>query len=192
MIETTKPGVPRQELHSDAMLAVLPWPDRSRPNWQSLVAILGGRGQLLEDFIAAIYHDCTLPIATADALEQWGSIVGEARGGLEDTEYRLVIRAKLRAEGSFGTVEDMISIVLAMSTGAEVYVGEAFPHTTQIYYRARRTLSDEARGRLIKFLRLGKSGGVILDWIAEGDSTGARFDVDTFEDSTFWEVIYNG
>lgn len=190
---TTRPGIPREEDHEQKVLARLPFKDRLRPNWQAFARILGERSQAVEHTLADLHFDCELALAEGVNLEQWGALVGEQRGGLDDRDYRRIIRARRIADDSKGQVESLIRVVDAVVDNDEVLIAESPPHVIQVYYRSRRVLGDEMRARLVELLKRAKGAAVTLDWVAEGDGAGARYDVDEYDSgATYWEVIYDG
>lgn len=57
-------------------------------------------------------------------LDRIGKLVNQARGGASDAEYRPILRARIRANKSNGTPDDVINVFLAM------FAGEGSPEFT--------------------------------------------------------------
>lgn len=66
-------------------------------------------------------------------LDAIGSIVGRARLGLTDSDYRVALRAQVRINRSCGTPEDMIAVTALSITAGQLFTyEEAFPATIVI------------------------------------------------------------
>ena len=89
----------------DALMSAL----RSKARVSALASTLGARAQLVEDALWAVLS-IAIDTAVGDALDQLGAIVGQLRGALDDTDYRPVIRAAIRARRSSGTGPDVIAV----------------------------------------------------------------------------------
>lgn len=90
----------------DALMAAL----RSKDRVRSLASAIGARAQLVEDALWAVLT-ISIDTAVGAALDQIGEIVGQPRGSLDDTDYKPVLRAAIRARRSSGTGPDVIAVV---------------------------------------------------------------------------------
>lgn len=90
----------------DSLMSAL----RSKSRVAALAATLGARAQLVEDALWAVLT-ISIDSAVGAALDQIGELVGQPRGVLDDTDYRPVLRAAIRARRSSGTGPDVIAVV---------------------------------------------------------------------------------
>lgn len=83
---------------------------RSKARVSAIARSIGSQAQSIED---ALWSTLTLSIDTAigEQLDQIGAILGQPRGPLDDTDYRPVLRAAIRARRSSGTGPDVIAVV---------------------------------------------------------------------------------
>ena len=102
--------------HAARALATLMGALRSKPRMAALANDLGTRAQLVEDALWSVLA-LTLDNAEDNALEQYGELVGQRRGALDNAAYRAVLRATVRARMSSGTRPDVIAVV-ALAVGA--------------------------------------------------------------------------
>jgi hypothetical protein len=92
--------------------------------------------QQLEDVHWDLLVGCTLDNSTGDQLDQWGDIVGEPRGGLEDWDYRVFIKARIMANRCTGTLDELIRIFQIVTAPSVVTSKEIYPkHLTLRAYR---------------------------------------------------------
>lgn len=75
---------------------------REAPRLQALVAILRAEVGALRTDIAALMTQERLASAAGEHLDRWGALVGQARRGLSDGDYRRVLTAALLAYRSRG------------------------------------------------------------------------------------------
>lgn len=83
--------------------------------------------QELENVCFELLSQRWLDNAEGAQLDGFGSIVGEAREGRTDDDYRLAIRARILLNLSSGTPEDIIALTRALTDGAMVSLTEYFP-----------------------------------------------------------------
>jgi len=78
---------------------------------EAFAEAFGETGQDVEDKMFGCIMSSRLSTADGDYLEQWGDLVGESRGTLDDDFYRRVIRAKAAANRSDGHYSDTKRVV---------------------------------------------------------------------------------
>lgn len=86
----------------------------AKPNLQALLAAYVAPIQELEDAFVQLRDDRNLTDGVGLVLDQIGDIVQQPRGGMLDPTYRRFLRARVAANSSRGTVEDMITIMLLL------------------------------------------------------------------------------
>lgn len=100
-------------------------------------------------------------IDTADGvwLEGLGRVVGENREGATDTEFRRFIRARIRANRSAGTVEDIIGVLTAWNGSLPtLLVVDRFPAGIELTLTA--SFPADHLPRLIRLLKSTRAAGV--------------------------------
>lgn len=157
----------------------------------SLVGILAGRAQPLEDALHALLTRRWIDEAEGQQLDELGLIVGEPRNGRADPEYRgaLLVRARLNAASGEYDPIPILAATLSEDAGF-VSVEEVFPAAVRVNMTGDLSAADAIRLRqaigagigldLVFLDRFGVSG--IND---EGSATGAggfaELDVETGE-----------
>lgn len=115
--------------HADRAVARIVGKLRDKPRFEALVRALVSPFQSIEDALWALFES-DVDRATGDELDVLGRIVGELRNGeTDDTLYRRRVRARIMANRSNGTVEDIIRVVrliLADDT-VRIYIRQIFP-----------------------------------------------------------------
>ncbi len=115
--------------HADRAVARIVGKLRNKPRFEALVRALVSPFQSIEDALWALFES-DVDRATGDELDVLGRIVGELRNGETDDElYRRRVRARIMANRSNGTVEDIIRVVrlILADDAVRVYVRQVFP-----------------------------------------------------------------
>jgi hypothetical protein len=86
-----------------------------------LVRVAAGRWQAVEDAFFGLIDAFNLETATGAQLLVLGRLVGQEKGGLDDDTYRLYIKARIAANRSSGTPEELINIARLLSTGGAIH-----------------------------------------------------------------------
>lgn len=94
---------------------------KPRPNINNLVEIHAQRVQELESAAAPLLTQRSIDTAVGDALDIIGAIVGQARGGQTDTDYRNAIRFRIFLNTSNGEPEAVISAVRFFTLATRVF-----------------------------------------------------------------------
>ena len=113
--------------HQDRAVARLASQYQASVTVPALVRLATAEHQVLED---ALWADFQLDLATATGaqLDLFGKLVGQARGGMDDTTYRLWIQARSRLNRSSGTGPDILAIFrLVVPAGASITLKQFFP-----------------------------------------------------------------
>jgi hypothetical protein len=101
--------------------------EASAPGVQELVEVLGFEVQDLEDALFQIIDETKLSAAIGVNLEHLGDIVGQPRNGMEDETYWLWIQARIRANRSSGSIDEILAIFMLINEGASFQFVEYFP-----------------------------------------------------------------
>lgn len=135
-----------------------------------LLDVLTGNVQELENAVWGFITEFDIANANDTWLDRLGSIVGEAREGENDTVYRRLIQARVLANRSNGTDEDVIAVflkVLNNPMGIALAIRDCQPASIEIIvtgYIFDITNPDVMRlkKRLKKMLQITRGAGVKL------------------------------
>lgn len=82
----------------------------SENNITKLLRALVGPGQTVEDALQQLYSERRVDTAIGEQLDVLGRLVGQARNGMVDADYRRLIRARISVNRSKGTISDIITV----------------------------------------------------------------------------------
>ncbi len=82
----------------------------NKPRINALIGALGFGIQCFEEAAFGVIFSTRFDIAVGDALDQWGKLVGERRGGLDDEDYRVFIDARILANRSQGSPDELTEV----------------------------------------------------------------------------------
>ena len=85
----------------------------TKPRVDALLCVYVDQIQLLEDALWQLQTLRTIDLGEGVQLDGIGEIVGQERQGLSDADYRPLLRARVRANRSSGTVPDLIAVACA-------------------------------------------------------------------------------
>jgi len=179
---------PRVLTHKDDALDNLIAQFQNSSNLKKLLCSYMTQVQELEEAINFILDKFNLDCATNDQLDILGRIVNEFRQGQTDDEFRTAIRAKIAANTSDGTIEDLITIGrAALNQQGTISITEIFPGAAFVSI-TNTTLSTITASQVLRFLILGSPAGVRIFYIfipsnsfgltnaALSENTGKGFD----------------
>ena len=137
-----------------------------QPRIRAYVRALGAGAQLHEDQTLDLLASTTLENATGHALEQWGELVGEQRGGLSDGAYRQIILAKALAMRCDGTIDRLLE-VLAAAAGpdAAAYHEANYPAEFIMWVVRPSFMGDLQLRRVARIMELVRPAGRRMDLI---------------------------
>lgn len=163
--------------HPDRAVARLLSQYRRQPRIQALVRALTGGAQAVEDVAFDLLASQTLSAASGRELELWGRIVGEARRGLDDTDYRRFIEARILANLSEGDVDRMIRIFDLVTGNCPVRYYTLYPAAfALVMFNECTPLQDRLRRRIRRIMESVKPAGVSLTLI---EATGNAYQYDS-------------
>ena len=92
-----------------------------KPRISKLFGGIGAQYQALEDAAWQLYTLRSVDTAEGWVLDVLGKLVGERRQGSPDADYRIRVRARIRANLSDGTIEDVLAVfkLLLGGTGTD-------------------------------------------------------------------------
>ncbi len=135
---------------------------RDKPRIVSLIRALAVGVQALEDDAFGVLVSTTLTAATNNDLDHWGALVGERRGGLDDQRYRTFIEARILANQSKGSRDELIRILQIISAPSTVTHTVTFPAAFQFVILRPEYMGDLHRRRVSETMNAIKPGGVAM------------------------------
>lgn len=138
---------------------------KNKRTFEPILTALAVQVQALEDAYWQLLSDRTIDNAVGVQLDVLGAIVGEKRGGRPDPDYRLRIRARIRANLSNGTNEDIYAVFRALLATTPGYVLSYLPaYPAGFVFRINGVaLSPALIYIYVRFLRDSK-GAAIAAW----------------------------
>lgn len=147
---------------------------RERPRMRALVSQLATEVQAAEDALWAMVAQTAIDTADGVWLDRLGAIVGEGRDGASDADYRDFIRARITANKSESTVEDILDLLRAWNGGTlpSITFVDAFPAAFELTLSTVVSLADLPR--LFRLLRSTRAAGIgamfIYQTVADADA----------------------
>ncbi len=148
--------------HPDRAVANALAQDRCSPRYASLVAAMGEGVQLQEEQFFDLLVGRGLNLATGASLEQWGAIVGEERGGLNDDDYRRFIKARILANLSDGKPDELLTIFAIITAPSQVRYFIHPPAAFRLQATRDEALADAMVRRVGRMMRSVKPAGVAM------------------------------
>ena len=134
-----------------------------RPRIRSLIESLAEGAQANEDEGFDVLVSTTLTAAQGANLDEWGALVGEARGDLEDADYRVFISARIKVNNTTGTTDEILAIwALLVSPYIEIRHENYTPATFLLDVLRASPMSDARVRRVGAMMRDAKPAGVAM------------------------------
>lgn len=162
--------------HEDRAQSELLFVNRYRPRIVALVRSLASGVQLLEDPVFDFITGWRVDLVSGRALDVFGVIVGEPRAGLDDATYRRFIQARILANISKGTRDDLLEIWQLVMGADSVRYFDAWPAGFMLAAWRSEFLDDVTRLRARLFMADIKPAGVAMNLI-EGLTTAFTYDI---------------
>ncbi|WP_406672404.1 DUF2612 domain-containing protein [Natronospira sp.] len=162
---------------------------RESPRVQALIKALAGATQEIEDISFDLLVSTTITAASGWALDQWGAVVGEDRGGLDDEDYRRFIEARILANLSDDSTDRMISVFEIVAGPGEVRHFELYPAGYALTIKRDSPLTGALRSRIRTLMQSIKPAGVGLTLI-EGSRQAYQYDLGPgLDDGEFSRIL---
>lgn len=155
---------------------------QTKPRLVALARAMGAGVQLLEDALFGFVVGWSIEYVNGDALDVFGKIVGEQRQGLDDNTYRRFIQARVKANVSEGTRDELIDIYALIMDAEVTHYHDAFPAGFALVALRGAFLEEVVRGRARLFMFDVKPAGVAMELI-EG-----LLDAFTYDDGPGYDV----
>jgi hypothetical protein len=152
---------------------------RSAESWQAWCdEVLGPQLQDLEDAGQTLLTLLDIDASEGVQLDNIGRIVGQPRNGVDDETYRLYLSARVLANKSDGTVEDIFSVMRALFGQDETRPTYAGGWVKQFSIRIDAALTRAEALIGASFLGDAKEAAArgILEWIESAPASMFQFD----------------
>lgn len=149
--------------HEVRLAGFVPSQFRRMPVAGALISAIGRSLQTVEDDHFDLWVSSQLEVAAGPLLDQWGLLVGEPRGGLDDEEYRVFIMARILVNLTDSNGLDVQTIAETITAPSTVRI---YPYSTygyQVVIVRESFMSGRRAARVGRFLRMTKPGGVPID-----------------------------
>lgn len=161
--------------------------DWDKPRIVALAEALGMGAQAFEDDTFDVLIGRRLEAATGATLDQWGALVGEDRGTLDDTRYRRFIMARVLVNIGDSTVDELITIFEEITAPSVVWYLPMYPAGFKLRAIRKGWLSDVLRRRIRRMMADAKPAGVTMVLIEalegyfgfEGNEAASGYNVGT-------------
>lgn len=174
--------------HAERAVADLLFQFKNKPRIQALVEALAFVIQWVEDLAFDLLIETYLDVAEGYQLDQWGKIVGERRRGLSDEDYRRFISARVLANLSAGTVDDIIE-VFKIVTGGDVHYFPHYPAGFTLETTPDASLSPALKERIKELIQSITPAGVGVEQVEALQDVFRFSDPDNGFGSPFSSVI---
>lgn len=151
---------------------------RNMPMFVALIGAIGDLIQIAEDAYWDLFNAMLLDNATGIWLEYLGAMIGEAREGWGNDDYRRFIKARILANKSSGTINEVLEIIALIINATDPTVAflraeEFYPASMliEIAYPDWPT-NDALRSRLVRIVSRARPTGVRLLINSTDDDTG--------------------
>lgn len=167
--------------HADRLREEMYWQFRGKPNIESLLAALAEGIQLFDDLAYDYSFSTLLDVAEGYVLDRLGFFVGAQRLGLDDAEFRAIIRARIAALRSNGTIGEIGHVLALLVEPLEFTYSSAYPAGYQFYFVREDSLTDAQIKHFLRIMELTRPAGVkatYVEGVAGDPDETFRFDVD--------------
>lgn len=160
-----------------------------KPKVEAWIEILVTPVQRLEDALYALIIERTIDTAIGDQLDVIGALVGQARDGRSDADYRRFIRATITSNKASGLIEDVITVSrLVLDLGDTGYVVERQGTAAMRLRVDAGAVSDAVAEILARFLRKTAGGGVrmLVEYSTVAPADSFYWDTTDWDDGLEW------
>lgn len=110
--------------HAPLAIARLAQYLKDKPNAQALLNAINAQSQAVENALQQVLTERALPVAVGDQLDQIGTLVGLARAGASDNEYRSFLYGWIKSNKSSGTAPQLLEIFQLIIAATPTYAAD--------------------------------------------------------------------
>jgi hypothetical protein len=137
---------------------------RGKSNAASVFSALFTQAQDVEGALQELIYYRRVDNAFGQHLDNIGGVIGQPRGGLGDDDYKLYLKAKIKANLSSGTPEDLYSVLGLIVPDSVMEYTPMYPAAFE--FSITGAITEATARALLSFLRTARAAGVrgILRW----------------------------
>jgi len=149
--------------HSDAAVARLPEAHKDKENIELLITAVAAQTQEAENAWWQLFAERQIDTAIGQQLDDIGAIVGEARQGRSDDDYRRYICTRISANNSEGRISDLVRVARSVLNDDSLTIRfEAQYPAGLVLHVESGLLDDGVASILVSFMRDTSAGGVTM------------------------------
>lgn len=148
--------------------------------------------QVVGDLLLAFWTDMDLDEARGDQLDILGAKVRVYRYGLEDRDYRRLVKAGYILRRSNGSVDAILEMAVTLFDTEQIAYHGSYPHAYTLDIATGAGFSDtyKARAKALLVRASQQEVDVVLrEFEAATLDEGLRFDTGTFDGAGFYRTI---
>lgn len=172
------PVVPQQVDHAASALARVAQYLRDSPRFVGILTAFANRAQDLETALQAFPAARSLATGAGAQLDALGAIVGQARQGMSDADYRRYLQARVKVNRSSGTPEELLAMLrLAVSSATTIALVEYPPAAFVVRLDGAAQVTAQMPA-VSAFLGAAKAAGVhaTIEWFESAATDVLRLD----------------
>jgi cellobiose-specific phosphotransferase system component IIC len=129
-------------------------------NTEALIGAVATPAQDLEDALIQVYTQRWIATAVGAQLDVLGAIVGQDRGGFDDTTYRLFIQTRIQVNKSSGCPEELYAIFAPLLPAGVTQSLIYYAPAAFVLFFGGAALADGLATIFADFMRSARAGGV--------------------------------
>ena len=139
---------------------------------------IAARMQELENALWQLFTERGVDVAVGDALDKLGALVGVARDGLLDDDYRRLVNARLLSNRSDGTGDLLLQVINLLSDTTNAVYSPLYPAAMAFQLIVPSFFDPAFRNRLGSWMQEIAGAGIEIDSIAEAEVGSFCFGID--------------
>lgn len=140
----------------------------NQPRVREVVSAFSNQAQAVEDAVWALVAERYLSTASGAQLDAYGVLLDQPREGLNDADYRAVLRVVILANRSTGNTETLIAILRELLDGVDVELVPVYPAGFRVQYVVGQPTADTRRRLAREHFGRAVAAGVSVEGVAEG------------------------
>jgi hypothetical protein len=148
---------------------------KNKANLTAFSDLVASKFQEIENVAQTLFTLPSIDLSVGSQLDVLGRLIGQLRNGVDDTTYRLYLRARIRVNRSSGTVQNIYDVFNAMLDGADQELIERYPAGFELRIDTPMPALEAAVA--LTFLTDAKAAGVkgLLIWQQSPDAETFTF-----------------
>lgn len=177
------------ESHSAEALLRLCEVFKAKPKMRAFLTALCGPAQRLEDCLYQLLTERYLSTAIGAQLDVLGKIVGQARNGLSDEDYKRYLSARVKTNRSSGLTDELLAIarLIVDDDDAVIRFDPSYP-AAGIVRISNIPFDTTIAEILVTFLRAAAADGVriVLEWSTVDPEDTFFWDTTSWDSGLLW------